>query len=206
MKKFLVFAVALFATLMVFAQASKNVQDQQACDYARKKRRVEVWQDYLRQFPQGMCSFEAKSEIKDLQTIGNLQWSNRSSSKMNWSSAKQYCENLSESGFDDWRLPSISELRTTIKNCSGSQSGGSCRISDSCLSSVCFSIDCACEYRGNNGGYYSKLGDDDNVRLWSSSVISDYSNTALVVSFVTGLVGPDSLRSNYDVRCVRNSK
>ena len=113
MKKILVFAAALFATLMVFAQASKNVQDQQACDYARKKGTVEVWQDYLRQFPQGMCSFEAKSEIKNLnkrpQNKG-LQWSKKAPGVMNWDDAVKYCKNLKEGKHNDWRLPDIDEL------------------------------------------------------------------------------------------------
>ena len=48
--------------------------------------------------------------------IGNLIWSDRAANKMNWSSAKQYCENLAEGGFGDWRLPNIYELKTLIGN------------------------------------------------------------------------------------------
>ena len=42
------------------------------------------------------------------------RWSSRSSNTMNWQSAINYCQNLTEGGFDDWRLPNIDELKTLI--------------------------------------------------------------------------------------------
>ena len=62
---------------------------------------------------------------------------------------------------------------------------------------------CNCEYRQNNGGYYSKLGDDDKVWLWSSSVRSDNSGGAWYVNFNYGDVGYGSKTSSSGVRCVR---
>ena len=144
-----------------------------------------------------------KREYLKGRKIGNLIWSDHSLRAMNWNKAKQYCEALTEGGFNDWRLPTISELRTTIKNCSGSQSGGSCRVSDNCLDSNCWSKDCYCEDRQNNGGYYSKLGDDDNVRLCSSSVLSGTSNIRWGVGFGKGVVNRDSVGNSSYVRCVR---
>lgn len=136
--------------------------------------------------------------------ISSLYWSKRSRDKMNWNAAVKYCQNLNEGGYSDWRLPTISELRTTIKNCSDSQSGGSCRVSDNCLGSNCWSYDCRCEYRENNGGYYSKLGDDDKVWLWSSSVLSDGPSYRWYVDFVSGYVGYIYyVDFNLYVRCVR---
>lgn len=136
--------------------------------------------------------------------IGSLYWSKRSSNDMNWQSAINYCQNLSEGGYSDWRLPTISELRTTIKNCSGSQSGGSCRVSDSCLSGNCWSKSCYCDDRSNNGGYYSKLGDPDGVWLWSSSTISDDTSRAWRVNFSSGYVrSHNKTYSGINVRCVR---
>ena len=133
--------------------------------------------------------------------IGNLVWSDRSSNEMNWSRAKQYCENLSEGGFTDWRLPTISELRTTIKNCSGSKSGGSCRVSDSCLAEGCWSENCYCPSEGS----YNKLsGDDGEVWLWSSSTRSDDRDDVWHVYYPFAEVGL-SHKSDNDgyVRCVR---
>ena len=146
--------------------------------------------------------------------IGTLYWSKRSRNEMNWNAAVKYCQNLNEGGYSDWRLPTISELRTTINNCPGSQSGGSCKVSDSCLSDNCWSGSCYCgcisdcpySYDNDNGGYYSKLGDDD-VALWSSSVRSDNPHYRWYVSFGNGS-GSVSVTNYYkssthSVRCVR---
>ena len=104
----------------------------------------------------------------------------------------------------------IDELRTTIKNCSKTEIGGECRVSEknSCLSwEQCGNGyrdgSCYCASINNNGGYYSKLGDDDKVRLWSSSTLSDGTDVAWYVSFNYGLVNGYSKSDNLYVRCVR---
>ena len=138
-------------------------------------------------------------------TVGGRMWSSRSSSTYTWGGAVSYCDNLTEGGYSDWRLPNINELRTLIKNCDGSQAGGSCAVQDpSCLSSTCSSDSCYCDYMETNGGYYSKLGDPDGVMLCSSSDISDLTGYVWCVYFESGEVG--SGRRAYDgisVRCVR---
>ena len=129
-------------------------------------------------------------------------WSKRSQETMNWNDAKQYCENLRENGYTDWRLPTIDELKTTIKNC---PAASLCKVSESCLSSDCWSASCHCKYRENNGGYYSKLGDDDKVKLWSSSTRSDLKATQWGVGFGDGYVQSIyAYESDHNyVRCVR---
>ncbi|MBO4700058.1 DUF1566 domain-containing protein [bacterium] len=138
------------------------------------------------------------------------RWSSRSSNEMNWQSAINYCQNLTEGGYTDWRLPNIDELRGLIKNCSKTEIGGECRVSEknSCLSySQCENGyrdgSCYCASINNNGGYYSKLGDDDKVRLWSSSTRSDYTDVAWVVYFGNGGVTSYDKSNGYYVRCVR---
>ena len=131
-------------------------------------------------------------------------WSSLSSDEMDWDDAVSYCNNLTECGYSDWRLPNINELRRLIKNCPGTQTGGSCAVKDpGCLSDSCWSSDCVCEYRENNGGYYSKLGDDDNVWLWSSSVLSDSSGIRWYVDFDGGNVSHYAIQLVTYVRCVR---
>lgn len=66
MKKFFVFVAVLFAAVSVFAETSGDVQDQQACEYARRAESLEVWQKYLEKFPNGICIFEAENEIVNL--------------------------------------------------------------------------------------------------------------------------------------------
>lgn len=111
---------------------TQNSADQRACEYAKKEANIETWETYLEKFPNGECAFEANVEIRKLKgakehgekekqaahmgmrKIGDLIWSDRSVYQMNWSSAKQYCEDLTEGGYSDWRLPNINELNTII--------------------------------------------------------------------------------------------
>ncbi len=47
----------------------------------------------------------------------NLQWqSNPPQNKMNWADAIEYCENLLEDGYDNWRVPTITELLSIASN------------------------------------------------------------------------------------------
>ena len=138
-----------------------------------------------------------------------LMWSTKVLNPIDWSTAVSYCEDLEEGGYSDWRLPNIDELRTLIRNCPKAESGGPCRITDDggCLAGSCANY-CYCDYRnGNNGGYYSKLGDDGDVILWSSSTKSDKTNYAWTVLFDQGGVSSYDKSYKYDdfkARCVRS--
>ena len=148
------------------------------------------------QFPE--CSASSGTPCKD--SSSGLIWSARSSSSYTWSNAVSYCDNLTEGGYSDWHLPNINELRTLIKNCAGSQTGGSCAVQDpSCLSSSCYSSSCYCSYMENNGGYYSKLGD---TGWFCSSSITDFDDFAWLVDFSSGDVN-GRIKVFCHVRCVR---
>lgn len=149
------------------------------------------------------CSKTSAIPCKD--SKNKLAWSKRSENTMAWQDAVNYCSNYTEGGLSGWHLPNINELRTLIQNCPGSQTGGSCTVKDpDCLANSCRSDDCHCEEKYTNGGYYSKLGDDDDVDLWSSSVQSGNSVGAWHVDFYSGYVSLTSKSSTNSVRCVRN--
>lgn len=132
-------------------------------------------------------------------TIDGNMWSPKASGTMTWSKAGYYCDNLTECGYADWHLPTISELRTLIKNCSATETGGSCGVTDGCLSSDCGNNACSgCDYDGSGG--HSKLG--DTGWFWSSSLRSDSSYYAWHVGFDSGYVDDGYIDDNY-VRCVR---
>ena len=133
-----------------------------------------------------------------------LTWSPRVSG-VNWQGAIDYCKGSTYGGFTDWKLPTISKLRTLIQNCTGTITGGSCAVVDtdsmSCLSyDACSSNACrSCTYNSNG---YSKLGETDIS--WSSSVDADEPDIyAWCVDFSTGTI--EAYNQSYDkpVRCVR---
>ena len=128
-------------------------------------------------------------------------WSPKASSSMTWHDAVSYCNNLTKYGYSDWHLPTISELRTLIKNCSGTVTGGSCGVTDSCLSYSNCRNDACSGCSSDLSGKYSKLG--DSSWLWSSSVLSDHSDLAWAVDFFNGSVGNDYKGYINYVRCVR---
>ena len=134
-------------------------------------------------------------------TYKKLNWSKKATDKMNWNDAKKYCEDLVEDGYSDWRLPTISELRTLIKNCPATETGGACKVTNDCLHYGNCRND-ACEgCSGSSDGKYSKLGDTE--WFWSSSEQSDFTDGAWYVYFSYGHV-LNFYKSNFgNVRCLR---
>ncbi|HOG43684.1 MAG TPA: DUF1566 domain-containing protein [bacterium] len=123
-----------------------------------------------------------------------LYWSDKSPDKMTWDEAVEYCPNL------DGRLPTISELRTLIQNCPGTETGGECEVTDSCLAFDCSYGPCGvCEY--DQSGKYSVFG--DAIWLWSSSERSDNPFHAWYANFENGSVSGYGKISKGSVRCVK---
>ena len=151
------------------------------------------------------CSPTSSTPCKD--SSSGLIWSARSGGYMVWNDAINQCDNLLEGYYTDWRLPTISELRTLIQNCSKTETGGTCGVTDECLSySECRNDDCGgCTYDENNPVQYSKFGDES--WFWSSSTRSDNAYYAWYVDFKYGHghVGYGNKTNDYYlyVRCVR---
>jgi hypothetical protein len=124
-----------------------------------------------------------------------LNWSDASSYSMYWDDAVDYCEDLGG------RLPTISEIRTLIKNCPATVTGGDCGVTNDCLSSSCWNKDACWVCSGALGGRYSKLG--DTGWYWSSSELSDVTDYAWGVYFASGSVYYSSKGYENNVRCVK---
>ena len=147
-----------------------------------------------------------------------LTWSKKTGSTVTWNDAIGYCNNLTECGYSDWKLPIIDDLRTLLiadrvsNNCRVSEANG-CLSYNSCWScSTCTQTgtqansgtDCAGWGSSYSDGRYSKFGDSEY--FWSSSSVSslsDGSGSAWNVDFGNGSIY-DAVKSNGGyVRCVR---
>ena len=137
-----------------------------------------------------------------------LTWQNPPSEfMMEWQEAKDYCTGLALEG-DGWRLPTISELRSLIRGCSATESGGSCGVNDDCLSrSTCWGDSClGCSENagpGFEGRYWPSELQGPKSYYWSSSPCEDNEAIAWYVDFYTGLLNYLYLSNSSYVRCVR---
>ena len=123
-----------------------------------------------------------------------------------WDEAISLCQDLTWASYDDWHLPTISELRSLISGCDDTETGGSCGVTDSCLESSCqdenycdgcppWGDEWSCTYPSGLNG--------DCGSFWSSSAVADDNDLAWGVYFGDGSVYNDSDDYGYGVRCVR---
>ncbi|NLH47892.1 MAG: DUF1566 domain-containing protein [Myxococcales bacterium] len=127
---------------------------------------------------------------------------------LTWEDAATYCANLELPG-GNWRLPTISELRTLIHGCVSTEPGGSCGVTDSCLDYEECVTD-ACKGCGNDDGpnhgcYGPPELPGPCKRLWSSSSVAGVGYDAWYIYFGNAAVFRNDVVGNgtADVRCVR---
>ena len=130
-----------------------------------------------------------------------LNWSDASSDTMIWDEAKTYCLNLGG------RMPTISELRTLIKNCPGTVTDGECGVTDDCLISYPDTDSCdndaclECIYGNYGKGIYSVFGDESY--FWSSSKVADSTVNIWIIDFYDGSINSIYTKnSTFYTRCV----
>ena len=142
-----------------------------------------------------------------------LMWQVESSSQTKyWADSKDYCNSLNFAGYDNWHLPTISELRSLIRGCADTETGGVCGATDDCLSSECWNYYCAGCYAGggpsSSGCYWPSQIQGGCSGLdgwyWSSSSVEDLPGHAFAVVFFMGGVQRAG-KTSYEnpVRCVR---
>lgn len=149
---------------------------------------------------------------KDPET--GLEWENWEApppwaeSGLTWAEANQYCAQLTLDG-GGWQLPTVDELRTLIRGCPGTETGGSCNVSTGdCLGWQCRNTAC----NGCNGpGPSNSLFWPPQLQgyqwylhtCWSSTAVSDYQAEAWEVEFDWGRVQNLDKDQTISVRCVR---
>lgn len=146
------------------------------------------------------CGEKSTEEKPANQQTSSFIWSVKTSNKMNWQEAKDYCQNLTEREQTDWHLPTIEELRDLIQSCPGTITGGSCSVSETCADSGCLDENCqACSPESD--GSYSRLGDIN--QLWSATSVSNHDSGAWYVDFSNAGIYQDGKESYRYVRCTR---
>jgi hypothetical protein len=139
-----------------------------------------------------------------------LTWQvNPAPKTITWREAKAYCQGLSLEGRHDWRLPTISELRSLIRGCPAMQKSGSCGVTDSCLKSDCWNERrCAgCSYRGGSGpggAYWPPAISGEVGWYWASSRVAANAGLGVwAVNFADGVVLYIYGSPVNSARCVR---
>ena len=131
------------------------------------------------------------------------------SGTVEWQEAKDHCSSLFLDG-GGWRLPTVDELRSLIRGCPETVTGGSCGVSGGCLGSSCKENagDCYCSYQdGPAGGCYwpSEIPGICNRWCWASSPVEGLDSFAWKVNFSQGRIDDefDGFSSGNYARCVR---
>ncbi|MBN1771763.1 MAG: DUF1566 domain-containing protein [Deltaproteobacteria bacterium] len=138
-----------------------------------------------------------------------LTWENPADPKpRDLAQSEAYCDALAAGGFHDWRLPTITELRSLIRGCPSTMTGGMCPVDDGYAgprTDFC-SPDRQPEAPGRDGCYCAPelAGSIDDY--WSSSLVQGDEGLRWVVSFRWTAVNILTRRSLAYVRCVRGEK
>jgi len=133
-----------------------------------------------------------------------------------WEDAKTYCTN-NEAGLPGtgWHLPNISELRSLIRGCPNTETGGACGVTDVCskcgVGQSCLSWDpchddcsnCSSGDGPASGCYWPGEMEGVCSWYWSSSPVEGNEFYAFHLYFGNGGVGLGYVNYDGHVRCVR---
>lgn len=112
----------------------------------------------------------------------DIMWSSKSENVMRWEDAFIYCENLTEGGFNDWKLPSIEILLTLIQECEFPLYDERCKNVKYSKLSECL------EWHSAQDGRCLRYTEDDFI--WSSTdmIYGESGGDEVVRVFATGQV------------------
>ena len=121
--------------------------------------------------------------------------------------ANVYCENLYLACRKNWRVPTISELRSIIVGCPATETGGQCGVTDECTGSSCMNDYCeSCgrlQGNGSGGEYWLNLfGISEGTVAWSSSLANG--QDAWVVSYEWGSIRMVRVHEHTSILCVHD--
>lgn len=129
-----------------------------------------------------------------------------------WAEAITHCQDLETGEGGDWRLPSISELRSLVRGCAGAGAGGLCNVSDDCLETWCWNEACSgCPMLsgpGEGGCYWDASHTGECTWHWSASpvLVGGGDPSAWYVRFRDGAVNHTYVTRAVRIRCVRDGR
>ncbi|MCK5805391.1 MAG: DUF1566 domain-containing protein [Lentisphaeria bacterium] len=159
-------------------------------------------------FDCGSCS--AEGEICMLGQCGVPEWQNPAPlGTIPWQAAYDNCNTLTFDGHNDWRLPTINELRALIVGCPNMETGGACEVTDSCLyMDYCDGDDCgACpwEQGPSDGCYWPAEMQGECAYYWSVSEIADRDGFVWTMHYAHAGLGSKDKDGISFVRCIRRA-
>jgi hypothetical protein len=138
-----------------------------------------------------------------------------SSDATSWQPASDVCAALSLCGEDDWRLPTIVELRSIVRGCAPSEPPGSCGVNANCTTSSCATTACGGCMGSGPGAGGAFLPDElagPGKLTFSSTGQSDNTSSAWCIEFATGSivgcrkVSTGAIQMSPAGRCVRTGQ
>lgn len=150
--------------------------------------------------PSRQCVYATDQTWADADS--KLVWQTVGTQRMvEWQAASDACDTLTLCGHSDWHLPTIQELRSTLRNCSATQTAGSCSVTESCLAEMCATA--ACAGCGSGDHAPAQLSNMGVPVWWSSSARSDASSEVWTVDISQASVQPTNKTARWGGRCVR---
>lgn len=171
---------------------------------------VEVWDVASSNGPD---SFDAEAESTGPGDVwadpaSGLEWQRVSPFEaMNWDQAQSHCASLELAG-GGWHLPAVDELRSLIRDCPDTVTGGECNVgSAQCLLWQCRGDSCiGCPFGGGNGlaGCYWPLELSGKcASYWAANDMEDKPELAWHIGFQGAYISPTYKTAMTHVRCVR---
>ncbi|MBP5405575.1 DUF1566 domain-containing protein [bacterium] len=140
-----------------------------------------------------------------------LIWSDTAPAEATWQEAVLYCQNLEESGLNNWRLPDIDELRTLFNcadNCEVRSENGCLSLEECRTEDDCFCGECLDEFCFHGGNVWESNYSQFDLReiLWSSSTNTDDHGSAWFIDFIEGNIYVEQKTETKPFRCVWSNR
>ena len=120
-----------------------------------------------------------------------------------WQKGHDDCASLALSGRSDWRVPNIDELRSLVRGCPATQTGGSCAITQACPSCPLDNCQNQCTGQGPGKGwlFWDPVFDKPQDSALMSSTISG-SGLVWALVFSDASIHGMGKEQTLGVRCV----